>query len=61
MDIDQFISGVDVRRTGLKEAIARYVLAKGESTGDGSVSLVEILNLQTAYVDKLRLELFKEA
>ena len=38
-----------------------YAMAKIEAGGDGNVSLVEVLNVQTAYIDKLRMELLKEA
>ena len=61
MDFDQFIAGVDIRKVSLKEAVGMYAMAKIEAGGDGNVTVVEVLNVQTAYIDKLRMELLKEA
>ena len=61
MDFDQFIAGVDIRQVSLKEAVGLYAMAKIEAGDGDSISLVEVLNVQTAYIDKLRLELLKEA
>lgn len=53
MEIDQFISTIDIKETSLKETIARFANIKGEK----GVTLIEIIHVQTAYIDKLRSEL----
>lgn len=50
MEIDQFISSIDIRKTSLKETVAKYAQIKGAQ----GITLIEIINIQTAYIDKLR-------
>ncbi|MDD2371106.1 MAG: hypothetical protein PHQ32_03795 [Firmicutes bacterium] len=53
MEIDDFINTIDVRTTSLKETVARFAtLNEG-----GGITLIDIIHVQTAYIDKLRLEL----
>jgi hypothetical protein len=53
MEIDQFINTINVKETSLKETIARFATIKGT---DG-ITLIEIIHVQTAYIDKLRSEI----
>lgn len=53
MEIDQFIKTINIKETSLKETIARYATLKGPN----GITLIEIIHVQTAYIDKLRLEL----
>ena len=53
MEIDEFIENIDIKETSLKEAIARYATIKG----DAGITLIEVIHVQTAYIDKLRSQL----
>lgn len=53
MEIDEFMSNIDIRQTSLKETVARYATEKGQE----GMTLIEVIHLQTAYIDKLRNEL----
>lgn len=53
MEIDQFISTIDIKETSLKETIAIFANIKGDS----GITLIEIIHVQTAYIDKMRKEL----
>lgn len=53
MEIDQFINTINIKETSLKETIARYANIKGAS----GITLIEIIHVQTAYIDRLRKEL----
>ena len=53
MEIDEFMSNIDIRQTTLKETVARYATEKGQE----GMTLIEVIHLQTAYIDKLRKEL----
>lgn len=59
MEIDDFMKRIDVRRTGVKETVGAFAKAKMEETGEG-VSLIEVINLQGAYIDLLRKALLHE-
>lgn len=60
MDIDSFMETIEVANSSLKEAVVKYARTKGETTGETPVTLVEVLNVQTAYIDKLRLLLLNK-
>ena len=53
MEIDTFINTIDVRTTSLKETVGRYAQLN-EKEG---LTLIDIIHVQTAYIDKLRLEI----
>jgi len=53
MEIDEFIKNIDIKETSLKETIARYATQKGSA----GITLIEVIHVQTAYIDKLRSEL----
>lgn len=53
MEIDDFIKTIDIKKTTLKETIANYATLKGSA----GITLIEIIHVQTAYIDKLRSEL----
>lgn len=46
MEIDQFIETINI-----KETIARHATLKGPNR----ITLIEVIHVQTAYIDKLRL------
>ena len=53
MEIDDFIKTIDIKKTSLKETVARYATLK-EKHG---LTLIDIIHVQTAYIDKLRKEI----
>ena len=54
MNIDNFIADIDVKAFSLKETIGMYALYKREKDVSEGITLIEIINVQTAYIDKLR-------
>ncbi|MCI0502854.1 MAG: hypothetical protein L0Y48_04675 [Fusobacteria bacterium] len=54
MNIDNFIADIDVKAFSLKETIGMYALYKREKDESEGITLIEIINVQTAYIDKLR-------
>ena len=52
--IDEFIKNIDVKTFSLKETINLFVLYKKEYELDEGITLPEVINVQTAYIDKLR-------
>lgn len=54
MNIDEFINNIDVKEITLKETIGLYSLYKKENDLEENITLVEVINVQTAYIDKLR-------
>ena len=52
--IDEFINNIDVKAFSLKETISLFALYKKEYQLEEGITMVEVINLQTAYIDKLR-------
>ncbi len=58
MEIDDFIATIDIRQVSMKACVAMYVQEKSRLGLGGGVTLAEVINLQTAYIDSLREALF---
>lgn len=54
MEIDDFIRAIDVRTVSMKACVALYVQEKDRLGLGAGVTLAEVINLQTAYIDRLR-------
>ena len=52
--MDEFIRNIDIKAFSLKETIGLYSLYKKGNNLEEGIILLEIINVQTAYIDHLR-------
>ena len=52
--MDEFIRNIDIKAFSLKETIGLYSLYKKENNLGEGITLLEVVNVQTAYIDQLR-------